>query len=69
MRPVWIAGRDKPHRCPSCWRCPNDGPIRSRLWRVAKWLPRRCRFCHALTLTTWPRAWYGTRIPATEETP
>lgn len=56
---LWIAGRDKPHRCPSCWRCFWG---KRPLWRLTKWLPRRCRYCGALTLTTWPRAWYGTRI-------
>lgn len=62
---IVIAGRDKPHRCPLCWRCSwgyrenwRSGWA-DRLWRFVKYLPRKCKHCGALTLTTSPRAIYG----------
>ena len=44
---VAVAGRAKPHRCPTCWAAGNLPS-----WR--RYLPRRCRNGH-LTITTFPR--------------
>lgn len=54
---VWVAGRDKPHRCPNCWL--NPWGYVKRTWRIRKWLPRKCGVCGAVTLATRPRVWYG----------
>lgn len=55
---VWIAGRDKPHRCPDCW----SSQMSRKPWRLRRWLPRRCAACGAVTLTTWPRKLWGTLV-------
>ncbi len=55
---IWIAGSDKPHRCPDCYAIP--WPNRwTKVWRVRKYFPRMCKRCGAITLSTFPKSWWG----------
>lgn len=64
----WVAGMDKPHRCPQCWRCSWSygenwrSTWGERFWRLVKYLPRKCKHCGALTVTTHRSNIYGYRI-------
>jgi hypothetical protein len=57
---IFIAGKDKPHRCPACWSCYGYKFMHRRiynwdwLYRLRLWFPRKCHSCGALTLTTSP---------------
>jgi hypothetical protein len=79
---LFIAGRDKPHRCPGCWTAygyafaggKHEGwwiyrsfnPVARRIYRLRLWFPRRCTDCGAVALTRFPRRLFAERMGVPE---
>jgi hypothetical protein len=74
---LFIAGSDKPHRCPGCWSSygyafaykhrgwwiyRSFNPVARGIYKVRLWFPRKCTVCGSVTLTRFPRRIYEVRL-------
>lgn len=84
MPKIFIAGRDKPHRCPDCWTSSyifiygkhghwwvynSFNPIARTIYRLRLKFPRKCLNCGSVTLGTFPQRIYGEQIWPKETAP